>query len=61
MEKCHAKEPLTLIALVSVLLPFINFYFDFFLGHNFQTIEALNLKLQILIAHIKEKCSAQEP
>ena len=30
-------------------------------GHNFQSIEAINLKVHILIDHIKEKCSVQEP
>ena len=57
-----------MIPLYFELLPFISFYLEMFtfnvcLGHpgrNFQTIKAINLKRQSLIAHIGEKCNAQE-
>ena len=45
------------------LLPLVNFkfFFFFFLDHNFQSIKAINSKLDTLIELIIEKCNAQEP
>ena len=43
------------------LLPFVNFLMDFCLGHNFQSIEASNFKLQTKINHITGMCNVQEP
>ena len=34
---------------------------SFCLGHNFQSIEASNLKLHTLIDHIMDKCSEKGP
>ena len=45
-----------------LLLPFVNFKFDFFfLNRNFQNITVVNSKLNTLIKLIIEKCNAQEP
>ena len=41
-------------------MPFVNFKF-FFLDHNFQTVKAINSKLDTLIELNIEKCNAQEP
>ena len=37
----------------------IEIFTDFFPGHNFQTVKAINLKLQPLMAHTVEKYTAQ--
>ena len=34
---------------------------NFFMDHDFQRIEAINLKVHKLIEHMMEKSSAQEP
>ena len=41
--------------------PLSNLSFFFFLDHNFQTIKAINSKLDTLIELIIEKCNEQDP
>ena len=52
----QCTRTVTLLRIVFVFFYLINFFF----GHNFQAIKAINFKLQPLIAQIVDKCSIQE-
>ena len=56
----QCKRTITLLLTFFLLLPFVNFKFDFFfLDQNFQTVKGINSKLDTLTELIIEKCSAQ--
>ena len=60
IEKCNAQEPQLCYSYSFDHCPLLNFILNFCLDHNFQTIEATNLKLHALIEHSMENSSAQE-
>ena len=61
IRKCSAQEPQLCSSYLFDYCPMLNFFFNFCLDHNFETIKAINLKLHTPIEHIIETSSAPEP
>ena len=61
MDKCSVLVPQLWYSYFLSSCPLLIFTLNFCPGHNFQTVKAINLKLNTLIEHIMEKCTVQEP
>ena len=59
--KCSAQKPLLCISYFLNYCPLLIFILQACPAYNYQTISAVNLKLQRWIDIIEERCSAQEP